>query len=283
VRGAADEVTLLGNGCLCCNTRSDLEIALRHLVAERDRGAVPQFQRIVIETSGLADPGPILQTFVKDRALGGAFHVEIVATVVDAVNGSATLQRAAEARKQVILADRLIVTKTDLAAARAVERLNARLGALNPRAGIAKAIDGKLEPRCLMEADADSDSAGKAAVRTGFIAEAEHSDDIVSFVVTDDRPVPWDAFARAMETLIALRGADLLRVKGLLNVIGCRGPVVIQAVQHLAHPPVELAQWPSADRRSRLVFITKNIREAEVRRLFDTVRALAADVRATKR
>ena len=102
----------------------------------------------------------------------------------------------------------------------------------------------------------------------------------MSFVVTDDRPVPWDAFARAMETLIALRGADLLRVKGFLNVIGCRGPVVIQAVQHLAHPPVELAQWPSADRRSRLVFITKNIREAEVRRLFDTVRALFAAVQA---
>src|SRR5215813_13138877 len=100
VRGAADKVTLLGNGCLCCNTRSDLEIALRNLVAERERGAVPQFQRIVIETSGLADPGPILQTFVTDRALGGEFHVEVVVAVVDVANGLATLQRAAEARKQ---------------------------------------------------------------------------------------------------------------------------------------------------------------------------------------
>src|SRR5436190_18352748 len=97
VRGAADAVTLLGNGCLCCTTRSDLQIALRNLVAERARGTVPQIHRIVIETSGLADPGPILQTFVSDRALGGEFHVEVVATVVDAVNGTSALQQAAEA------------------------------------------------------------------------------------------------------------------------------------------------------------------------------------------
>jgi G3E family GTPase len=277
VRGTADEVTLLGNGCLCCNTRSDLEIALRNLVAERERGTVPQFQRIVIETSGLADPGPILQTFVADRALGGEFHIEVVVAVIDAVNGLATLQRAAEARRQVILADRLVITKTDLAAARAADRLAARLRALNPRAGISHAIDGKLDPRCLIEADAASASVAKGAARSGFIAEAEHSDGVISFVLTEDAPVPWDALARAMETLIALRGPDLLRVKGFLNVIGCRGPVVIQAAQHLAHAPVELAAWPSDDHRSRLVFITRNVRETEVRALFEAVRALGAN------
>ena len=283
VRGAADEVTLLGNGCLCCNTRSDLEIALRNLVAERERGTVPQFQRIVIETSGLADPGPILQTFVTDRALGGEFHVEVVVAVIDAVNGLATLERAPEARKQVILADRLVITKTDLAAAQTVERLTARVRALNPRADISSAIDGKLEPHYLTETGADSVLMSKTAARSGFVAEAEHSDDIVSFVLTDDVPVAWEAFARAMETLIALRGADLLRVKGFLNVVGCRGPVLIQAVQHLAHPPVELATWPSDDHRSRLVFITRNIREAEVRALFEAVQALAADAPDAKR
>jgi G3E family GTPase len=250
-------------------------------VAERERGTVPRFERVLIETSGLADPGPILQTFVADRALGGEFHIEVVVAVVDAVNGLATLERAAEARKQVILADRLVITKTDLAAARVAERLTARLRALNPRASIANAVDGKLEPRCLIEVDADS--ATKAPARSGFIAEAEHSDEIISFVLTEDAPVPWDAFARAMETLIALRGPDLLRVKGFLNVVGCRGPVVIQAVQHLAHAPVELAAWPSDDHRSRLVFITKNIRENQVRALFDAVRALAANAAEAKR
>src|SRR5438034_1392421 len=173
VRGSADEVTLLGNGCLCCNTRSDLQIALRNLVAERAQGAVPQFRRIVIE------------------------------------------------------------------------------------------------------ADASSTGAGRS--KPGFVAEAEHSDGIASFVLSDEGSVAWDAFARGMETLIALRGADLLRVKGFLNVIGCRGPVLIQAVQHLVHPPVELAAWPSDDHHSRLVFITKDIRESEVRALFAAVQALAAE------
>src|SRR5919198_1697140 len=123
VRGSTDQITLLGNGCLCCNTRSDLQIALRNLVAERAQGKVPQFQRILIETSGLADPGPILQTFATDRALGGEFHVEVVVTMVDAVGGLDTLEWSAEARKQAILAERLVVTKTDLARRPAVERL----------------------------------------------------------------------------------------------------------------------------------------------------------------
>jgi G3E family GTPase len=274
VRGSTDEVTLLGNGCLCCNTRSDLQIALRNLVAEREQGSVPHFKRILIETSGLADPGPILQTFATDRALGGEFHVEVVVTMVDAAGGLDTLDWSAEARKQAILADRLVVSKTDLAGAQATDRLIARLRLLNPRAAIHTAIDGDLDPRCLVEADA-APAAGDA--HSGFIAEAEHSDGIASFIITDDAPLPWDAFARSMDTLIALRGPDLLRVKGFLNVAGCRGPVVVQVVQHLAHPPVELATWPDQDRTSRLVFITRNISERQVRDLLASVRALAAD------
>jgi len=273
VRGSTDEVTLLGNGCLCCNTRSDLQIALRNLVAEREQGAIPQFRRILIETSGLADPGPILQTFATDRALGGEFHVEVVVTMVDAVGGPDTLEWSAEARKQVILADRLVVSKTDLAGSQAADRLIDRLRLLNPRALIHTAVDGDLNPRCLIE----TDPASTAEARAGFVAEAEHSDGIASFVITDAAPLPWDAFARAMETLIALRGPDLLRVKGFLNVAGCRGPVVVQVVQHLAHPPVELAAWPDKDRTTRLVFITRNIPERQVRSLLDSIRALATD------
>jgi G3E family GTPase len=276
VRGSTDEVTLLGNGCLCCNTRSDLQVALRNLVAERAQGTVPQFKRIVIETSGLADPGPILQTFATDRALGGEFHVEVVVTVVDAMTGPDTLAWSAEARKQVILADRLVLAKTDLAKARdrhGGKRLRARLRALNPRAAIHTAIDGDLEPRCLIEADAGADM--DATGRAGFVAEASHSDGIASFVLTEAAPLPWGAFARSMETLIALRGPDLLRVKGFLNVAGCRGPVVVHVVQHLAHPPVELATWPDRNRSSRLVFITRNIPERQVRNLMAAVGALA--------
>src|SRR5580693_5664407 len=146
VRASTDDVTLLGNGCLCCNTRSDLQNALRNLVAERAHGTLPQFTRILIETSGLADPGPILQTFATDRALGGEFHVEVV------------------------LAVRLVIAKTDLAKAQAVKRLTARLTALNPHAAVHTAVDGDLEARGLLEADATA--AGRAALRAGFVAEA---------------------------------------------------------------------------------------------------------------
>jgi G3E family GTPase len=268
VRDSAEATVLLGNGCACCVTRSDLQVALRRLVAERDRGLLPPFGRIVIETRGLADPGPILQTFATDRALGAEFHAEVALAVVDAVTGAETLDWSPEARKQVMLADRLVVSKTDLADAAATEQLTRRLAALNPRAPIDVAINGALDSNCLIDA-------GAAPARSGFAAEATHADGIVSFVLTETVPLEWTPFARAMETLIALRGRDLLRVKGLLDVAGCRGPVLVQSVQHLAHPPVELQAWPEGERASRLVFITRGLGEAPVRALFDAVRGLA--------
>src|SRR5215217_7054420 len=136
VRASSEQTVLLGNGCLCCTTRSDLQLALRRLVIERERGEVAFFRQVVIETSGLADPGPLLQTFATDRALGGEFSVEVVVAVIDAVTGAATLEWSAEARKQAFLADRLVVTKTDLAEAAAQTELTRRLTALNPHAAI---------------------------------------------------------------------------------------------------------------------------------------------------
>jgi G3E family GTPase len=267
VRASADETVLLGNGCVCCITRSDLQLALRRLVFDRERGNAPPFGRVVIETSGLADPAPILQTFSTDRALGGEFHIDVVLTVVDAVTGDANLDGAAEARKQVILADRLVISKTDLAELSAVERLTRRLQELNPRAAIDIAVAGALDP--------DRMIAPVSGERSGFVAEAEHSDGITSFTLETSEAMAWSTFSRAMDTLTALRGSDLLRVKGLLNVAGCRGPIVIQYVQHLAHPPVELDAWPDENRASRVVFITRNISERQVRDLFASVRALA--------
>lgn len=267
VRNSADETVLLGNGCVCCITRTDLQAALRRLIFDRERGSVPPFSRVVIETSGLADPGPILQTFSTDRALGGEFHIDVVLTVVDAVTGERTLNSATEARKQVILADRLVISKSDLAGPPIVERVTRRLQQLNPRAAIDIAVGGALDPHRVIDPAAGG--------RSGFVAEAEHSDGIASFVIEQSEPIEWLTFSRAMETLIALRGADLLRVKGLLNVSGCRGPVVVQYVQHLAHPPVELESWPDQNRNSRVVFITRNIAECNVKALFAAIQALA--------
>ena len=267
VRASADETVLLGNGCLCCITRTDLQLALRRLVVERERGEIPDFRRIIIETSGLADPSPILQTFATDRALGEVFHVEVVVTVVDAETGAGTLGWSSEARKQAILADRLIITKTDIAGKNSVAVLTAQLRALNANAEIFTSVNGDLDPSRLTEPISDQ--------RNTFVAEATHSDGIGSFVLNETAPMPWPVFARAMETLMTMRGPDLLRVKGFLDVEGCKGPVVVQFVQHLAHPPVELETWPDGNRQSRVVFITRNISEQHVRNLFKAVKALA--------
>ena len=268
---STDETILLGNGCLCCNVRSDLQVALRKLVTDRERGLVPHFQRVVIETSGLADPGPILRTFATDRALGGEYYVEAVVTAADAVNGLTTLDEFPEARRQAMLADTIVVTKTDLASSRQDGDLIARIRSLNPRAVIVQAqhgqVDGKVFTSGGITSLPDSD---------GFFAEAVHADQIVSFTLTWDEPLSWPVVARTMETLMALRGGDILRAKGILDIEGCAGPVVVQFVQHLAHPPAELQSWPDGKRASRLVFITRNIAEREVRALFEAVDNLSA-------
>ena len=264
VRASADETVLIGNGCLCCVSRSDLQETLRKLVIDRDRGDIPDFRRVVIETSGLADPSPILQTFATDRALGDTFHVDVMLTAADAATGLDTLARSSEARRQAILADRIVITKTDIASG---DALATRLRALNPGASIDVAVNGALDPARLTEP--------VAAERNAFVAEAEHADGIASFVLTFDTAVRWPVFARTMETLIALRGPDLLRVKGFLAVEGCQGPVLVQFVQHLAPPPVELDAWPDTNRASRVVFITRGIAEAQVRALFTAVQGLA--------
>ncbi|HEY0301136.1 MAG TPA: GTP-binding protein [Rhizomicrobium sp.] len=264
VRSSADETVLIGNGCLCCIARTDLQETLRGLLVERDRGELPDFKRIVIETSGLADPSPILQTFSTDRALGDAFYLELVLTVADAAAGLKTLEWSAEARKQAILADRVIITKTDIANG---EVLRARLRALNAHAEILEAVNGAVDPGSFTE-PGDGE-------RNPFIAEAEHSDGVSSFVLTFDKPVLWTVWLRAMDTLMAMRGGDLLRVKGFLAVEGCSGPVLVQFVQHLAHPPVELQTWPDDNRQSRVVFIARGVSERQVRDLFKAVAALA--------
>jgi G3E family GTPase len=268
LRSASDSVALLGNGCLCCNVRSDLAVTLRRLIVDRERRAVPYFGRVVIETSGLADPSPILVTFATDRALGGEFHVEAVIAVIAAPSGLHTIETFAEARRQIILADRIVISKTDIAEEDAPAILTRILRELNPRARIVEAVAGRVDPQWILAGGVREEAAG-------FMADcATHTDDITSFTLVEDEPITWDAFARAMETLIALRGPDLLRVKGFLNVAGCTGPVVVQFVQHLAHPPVELDRWPDGDRRSRVVFIVRNLSERQVKGLLAAVRAV---------
>ena len=270
LRASSDATVLLGNGCLCCTVRTDLQESLRTLFAERARGAVPSFRRVIIETSGLADPGPVLQTFASDRALGQEFHLQSLVTVVDAVAGIGNLAKMPEARHQAALADRIVLTKSDLADNAAVAALTAKVCELTA-APIGTAVNGMIDPDFLLDEPVDL-----PARDLGHDHAHAHSEGIDSFVLEFPAPLPWPVFEQAMAVLTALRGPDLLRVKGLVAVEGCRGPVVVHAVQHLAHRPVELEDWPEGDRRSRLVFITRKLDRGAVEQLFAAVAATAS-------
>jgi G3E family GTPase len=269
LRASSDATVLLGNGCLCCTVRSDLQESLRALFADRAQGRVPNFRRIVIETSGLADPGPVLQTFASDRALGEEFHLEGLVAVVDTPGGLGNLERMPEARAQAALADRIVLSKSDLADPATAAAVTARLRQLSA-APLATAVRGKIDPAFLL-----ADTLDPPAPPPAHDHAHAHSDGIASFPLFFERPLPWPVFEQAMAVLIALRGPDLLRVKGLVAVEGVRGPVVVHVVQHVAHRPVELQAWPDDDRRSRLVFITRHLPPAIVEALFAAVASVA--------
>ena len=271
LRASNDATVLLGNGCICCAIRTDLQETLRALFAERGRGAAPNFERVIIETSGLADPGPVLQTLASERALGDVYHLQGLVAVVDAPGGAMNLDQAPEARQQVALADRIIMTKADLADAAKTAALAERLRTLSA-APLATATNGDIDPEFILEENLDL--ATRAAGYEHDHAHA-HSHGIDSFALFFDKPLPWAVFEQAMAVLTGLRGADLLRVKGLVAVEGCRGPVVVHVVQHVAHRPVELLDWPEGDRHSRLVFITRHLAKTQVEGLFAAVAKLA--------
>ncbi len=280
VAASSESVTLLANGCLCCVVRTDLQETLRELFAKRRAGEVIDFDRVLVETSGLADPAPVVQTLATDTLLAAQYRLDGVVTLVDAVNGAGQLDREAESVKQAALADRLLVTKTDLASAEVATALRERLRGVNPHAELADVVQGEIDPGFLTGIGLASTRAGAAQIGRwlgtdrgggaylGAVAP-RHDRAILTFTLRFDEPFSWPTFSAAMELLTSLRGPDLLRVKGLVNVVGEPGPVVVQAVQHVFHPAVTLAAWPSEDRRSRLVFITRDIPGEAVVALFD--------------
>ena len=267
LRSGSEATVLLGNGCLCCTVRSDLEVTMRELMADALTGRIPSFRRIVIETSGLADPGPILQTVAADRGMAREFHIDAMVTLVDAVNGASAIADASEARRQIALADRLVLTKTDLAADTAP--LLESLRALNPHARILTARHGVVDPDVWTTAEIPH---GRP-IEEGH-THAHHSADIKSFVLRFDKPVNWRRMATALDALMQFRGADLLRIKGILAIEECEGPVIVQAVQHVLHPPTELEAWPDDDTEGRLVFITRGLGRDQVAGVLNGILAL---------
>ena len=248
----------LPGGCLCCAVREDVAQSLRALLARRDRGEGPPFRRVIIETTGLADPAPLLFTLGADPVLDERLRLDRVVTMVDAISGAATLDRFAEAARQVAVADRLLVTKTDLAP---FERnLLDRIEALNANAPCASAGDAMNAAAILFGAQAS------VLPRPNLpSAHASHTHGVAAHAILLPRDGSRLDFARALGGLVRERGEDLLRVKGLMR-FGDRPdrPAFVQGAQHALFPPVWLERWPDEDQRSRLVFIVKDIALADI-------------------
>ncbi|MGH7013430.1 MAG: CobW family GTP-binding protein [Stellaceae bacterium] len=275
IETAFEDAVLLKSGCVCCTVRGDLTDTIVALDARARRGEIPRFDRIAIETTGLADPAPIVATLLEDPQLAQRVRLDRVVVTVDAVNAAAQLAANYESVKQAALADMLVLTKTDLAAPGARAAVEVRLRALNPSAPIVAAVKGAVASEILFAplptaprrvADAFDPHGGHGHDHDNSPDHFLRHHGIATFVVTHDAPIAWPALAAWLAALAAFKGPALLRLKGLVNVAGRDGPVALNAVQHLVHPPQALARWPDADRRTRLVFIARGLdRDAVVR------------------
>jgi len=277
-----ENTVLLSSGCICCTVRGDLVNTLRDLDKQRRTGDLPPFDRVLIETTGLADPVPIVQTVVIDEKLAPQYQLDSVITLVDAVNGAAQLDQQPESRKQAAVADRLLITKTDIADPGIVSVLRERLVTLNPAAEVTTASRGEVAPTLLFGASIAPESREaevarwlredeyrRVESRQYTAAPGAHDVGIRSYSLMLDVPVTRAGLTAWLTALASLRGAELLRVKGLLNVDG--EPVAVHAVQTLIHEPVTLQRWPDAERRSRLVFITRNMTRDAVEATLDVL------------
>jgi G3E family GTPase len=280
----------LSNGCLCCNVRSDLTLTLGDLAARRAAGTVPPFERVVIETTGLADPAPILHALMTDRDLCEIYSLDGVVTTVDALTGFSTLDQHDESLRQAAVADRIVLTKTDVPGADA-DPIRNRLKAINPGAMILTAVHGAISPSALFDSGLYTTADKHPDVQT-WLAEdahasgqshAHHREGIQSFCIVRDEPLRAVTLALLMSALAENCGADLLRMKGIVGIVESPGsPAVIHGVQHVYHAPVWLERWPSGDRRTRMIFIGTNLRESWVRALIDLLDAEVAEESARR-
>ncbi|MEG3638470.1 CobW family GTP-binding protein [Magnetococcus sp. PR-3] len=290
VAESLEEVAVeLSSGCLCCSIRGDLVKTLRDAQWRFAREGKPWFKRVVIETTGLADPAPILHTLMTDEVIVRQYHLEGVLTVVDAVNGSNTLDQQEESRKQVAVADRLLISKTDLADADTLQALQHHLRQFNPAAPQIVVTHGEYDPEQLWAIGPYHPDSRGSQVQAWLQAEAyhieeddhhhhhhdvnRHNEQIRAICITLDEPVHAQALEQWLELLLMLKGPDFLRIKGMVNVVGFEGPMVIHGVQHIFHNPVQLPTWPSEDHRSRMVFITRDMEEAQLRGTLDILEA----------
>jgi G3E family GTPase len=301
VKPISDGVVLLQSGCLCCTLRGDLVDALEQLLRDLDNGRAV-FRRVILETTGLADPAPVLQTAMAHPYLVMRYRLDGVITVVDAVNAAATFDEHMESVKQVAVADRIVLTKTDLLITpegrRGCEALTARLRTLNPAAPILDAAANEATPERLLACGLFDPGRKHPDVQGWLAAEAyadadhghhhrhdvnRHDDRVRAFSIASEAAIPAAMFDAFLDLLRSLHGPNLLRLKGIVKLSETpASPIVIHGVQHVLHPVVQLPRWPDGDERTRIVLITRDLDPATVRALFDAFLGAAAPDRADR-
>ncbi len=296
LRRIDESTVVLASGCVCCTIRQDLADELRLLEARRHRGEIPDYRRVVIETTGLADPVPVLSTFLQDPLLEAHYASDGVITTVDAVNAPLAAARQREWVKQVALADRIVLTKADIAGPDEVAAATRLVREINLAAPLVEAAHGALDAALLVGAGLRDETRRVAetlrwlaAVEEGAEpdelpedAHAEHAHGphgvhdhrVQAHAIRLDAPLDWAMFGIWLSLLVQARGDDVLRIKGLLDTGGA-GPLVVNGVQHVIHAPVHLDAWPDDDRSSRLVLIVRDIPRAELVRSLLAFDALA--------
>jgi len=303
VAHSQDEVVVeMSSGCLCCTIRGDLKKTLKDITWRFAEGGKRKFNRVIIETTGLASPIPVLHTLMTDNFIASKYRLDGVITTVDAVNGNQTLDNHIEAVQQAAVADRLLLTKSDLADAVALQDLQARLQQINPGAQQILSQQGQVAPQQLLDAGLFRAADKTPDVERWLSEEAyepphahghghdhghhhhghkhghehqdhghdinRHDDHIRAFCFSFDQPIAPHLFDEWLSLLVGFKGQNILRIKGIINLEGEDKPTVIHGVQHIFHPTVTLPAWPSEDRRTRIVFITKDIERATIERSF---------------
>lgn len=287
-----ENIVELQSGCICCTIRGDLHKTLLDLADKVAFGKVQPFDKVVIETTGLADPVPIIHTLMTSLDIQRIYTLDGVITLVDAVNGEETLVNHPESVKQVALADRIIISKTDISSLNTQESLVKCLQDINPSVSIIKAVSGDVPASSLFalgiyNPSNKSQNAKEWLAAEKFEEESKHDEhhhhhdvnrhgkEIQAFAMTYETPVDVNAFGFFLDLLASQMGADLLRVKGIINVAGEERPAVIHGVQHIFHPLKWLDAWPDNDKRTKLVFIVRNIAKEEIEKFFDALMGAA--------
>ena len=283
-----ENVIELQNGCICCTIQDDLKTTLLNLLKKMEKGEISPFNHVIIETTGLADPVPIIHTLMTSLDLQRIYSIDGVITVVDSINGESTYNAHEEAVKQTAFADRIILSKTDIADKGTVNSLTKRIKAINPKVTIIKSDKSSLPVLKLLGLnDYNPQNKNWDVIKWLEIEKNKssnhlhdhnhkhdvnrHGDDIKTFAMVTSQPVSMTSVNFFLELLMSQMGENILRIKGILNIKGQSSPAVIHGVQHIFHPLEWLEKWPTKDKKSRLVFITKNINKNTIDDLFKII------------